>query len=505
MRRPCLLIIALITLAPSALSAAEITVRDAAALVSAIGDAAPGDVITLAAGTYDVDANISCRAAGTAAQRITVRAEALGDAVIRFNAVEGFKVLAPYWTFENLEIRGACADDSRCEHAFHVVGAADFTTIRGNKIEGFNAHIKGNGEGDPRVFPDDVLIAHNELYSDAPRQTGNPVTPIDVVGGRRWRVEHNHIHDFEKAQGNRISYAAFLKGNSRDGVFAYNLIECERLHAGGVRLGLSFGGGGTGPDSICEDQTCTPEHQGGLMYNNIIASCPADVGVYVNKGQDVKIFNNTLINTTGIDVRFAASSAQVMNNLLDGAIRARDNATITKTTNIERGALSAWFVDGGALNLALNDGSAIIDQGTPTPLILDDFCLTPRDATHDIGAIEYTGGDLCDTTTPLRAASEPGGEVDMGGGEADLGAPGDDMGAASGDMGTASEDMGMSGGAADMAGGDMSAPTSTSGSTGGCGCQTSRAPTPPLPLLLMALLTLAGWHGSWRPRRMITP
>ena len=61
--------------------------------------------------------------------------------------------------------------------------------------------------------------------------------------------------------------------------------------------------GGTGPDSICELGKCKPEHERGVMRNNLIVNCPADVGVYVNAGADTKILNNTLYNTTGIDMR----------------------------------------------------------------------------------------------------------------------------------------------------------------------------------------------------------
>lgn len=36
--------------------------------------------------------------------------------------------------------------------------------------------------------------------------------------------------------GDPISYAAFLKGNSRDGLFERNLVVCERASSGGAWL-----------------------------------------------------------------------------------------------------------------------------------------------------------------------------------------------------------------------------------------------------------------------------
>lgn len=397
----------------------EVPVDSAETLSAAIRGASPGDVITLAPGVYRVSGNVRCDRAGTSEAPITVRAGSLGDATIEFDAVEGFKVMAPHWTFENLEIRGVCESDSTCEHAFHIVGDADFTTIRDNRLVNFNAHIKANGVGEPRVFPDDAVVERNEFFAEAPRQTSNPVTPIDVVGGRRWLVRSNFIHDFAKAQGNQISYAAFLKGNSRDGVFERNLVACEYLHSGFVRLGLSFGGGGTSPNAICEDGTCTPEHQGGVMRNNLIVNCPRDVGIYINKGQDVRLLHNTLYNTTGIDVRFDASSAQVSNNLLQGRIRERNGGVAVLGTNLERvskAELDAWFQDPAALDFALVDGASLVDQGEAETSVIDDYCGTARtDGAQDIGALEYVDGRTCDTRIPFhpsRSTEPDRGDVD---------------------------------------------------------------------------------------------
>jgi Right handed beta helix region len=386
------------------LEAAVVPVGTTGQLISAIEDAQPGDVITLAPGIYNLDQDLYCDTPGTAAQPIVVRAAALGTALIRLDTLEGFRVSAPYWTFENLDIQGVCLSHSDCEHAFHVVGQADFTRIRGCRLRDFNAAIKGNGEGSPRVFPDDVVVEGCEIANSTARQTANPVTPIDVVGGRRWVIRANFIHDHAKAQGDQISYAAFLKGNSRNGVFERNLVICERDHSGGYRLGLSFGGGGSAPASICEEGACTPEHQGGIMRNNVIVNCPADVGIYLNKAQGTRIHNNTLYNTTGIDVRFTATSADLRNNLLSGQIRNRDGGVSTEGVNREGvtpAQFAAWFVNPGGADFALRDGSQIVGLGQSLPEVPDDYCGNSRDdGAPDIGAVEYDGDLTCRTTLP---------------------------------------------------------------------------------------------------------
>lgn len=390
----------------SALSAAAgiVNVSDEAQLVQAIDNAMPGDEIVLAPGLYEVDQVLRCDNPGTAAEPIVVRSQELGEARIRFDTVEGFKVSAPHWHFENLDVRGVCASHSVCEHAFHIVREADFTIVRHCRLWDFNAQIKGNGEdpGGGIVFPDDVIVEDSEFFNATVRNTGNPVTPIDVVGGRRWIVRRNTIYDFAKGGGNGISYAAFLKGNSRDGLFERNLVLCEVNHSDGIRLGLSFGGGGSGPDPICEDGTCTPEHQRGVMRNNLIVNCPDDVGIYLNEAQETKIFNNTLYNTVGIDVRFVASTADIRNNLLSGRIQNRNGGTSTSSTNLTDVPLESfrsWFEDPDAADFSLLDGAAFVDLGEPLAEVTDDFCGNERDdGVPDIGPVEYDGDGPCDTT-----------------------------------------------------------------------------------------------------------
>ena len=386
---------------PGALCADVVPVATSAELIAAIDGAGPGDVITLATGTYDISQNLSCDVAGTAAAPIVVRASSHLGALIRFDTLEGFKVSARHWVFEDLDIQGVCAVDSNCEHAFHVFGDADFLVLRRNRVRDFNAQVKSNtsapGSG---IFPDDVVIEGNEFADTAPRQTANPVTKLDVVGGRRWVVRANFIHDFEKAQGDHVSYAASLKGNSRDGLFERNLVICERDHSGGVRLGLSLGGGGSSPGSICEDGTCTPEHQHGTLRNNVIVNCPQDVGIYLNAAADTRIYDNTLIANTGIDVRFAASTADLRNNLVSGQIRNRDGGSSTQSANltgVTTPQYQQWFADPLAADLTLLEGTAFVDLAEPLAAVPDDYCGHLRPAEPDRGAIEYAG-ITCDTT-----------------------------------------------------------------------------------------------------------
>ena len=175
---------------------------------------------------------------------------------------------------------------------------------------------------------------------------------------------------------------------------------CERDHSGGVRLGLSLGGGGSSPGSICEDGICTPEHQHGTLRNNIIVNCPQDVGIYLNAAADTRVYGNTLIATSGIDVRFPSSTADIRNNLVSGQIRNRDGGASTQSANLT-GVTTAqyqqWFADPLAADLTLLDGTAFVDLAEPLAAVPDDYCGKVRGTAPDRGAVEY-GGTICDTT-----------------------------------------------------------------------------------------------------------
>jgi hypothetical protein len=408
-------------LAGSAPAAArEVPVSDLPGLRAALADARPGDVITLAAGRYDVDASLQCVTAGQASAPIVVRSASPLAAQLRVTTPEGFKVSAPFWRFEGLDVGGACADHDVCEHAFHLYGEADGTVIRGNSLHDFNAQIKSNGmpTGPGGAYPDDVVVEYNEIFDATPRDTANPVTKIDVVGGRRWVIRGNFIHDFTKAGGDNTSYAAFLKGDSREGLMERNLVYCTTAAPGSIetRVGLSLGGGGTAPE-FCEDGLCTAEHEDGLLRNNVIARC-SDVGIYVNKGARTRIHNNTLYQTSGIDVRFTATSADVGNNLLDGRIRTRDGATLTSGINLEEVAAvyleTAWVNPMAGDFRQLGDVSMFLDRGDPLADVPDDYCGRLRTGPYDLGAIEYDQV-ACDTRRPPIAAAGGAGTGGAGG------------------------------------------------------------------------------------------
>ncbi|MBV5311225.1 hypothetical protein, partial [Chromatium okenii] len=391
-------------------------VSTVAELTTALAQAQAGEQILMLPGVYRVNGhNLQLGHDGRADAPIVLRADQPATVHLEFNLLEGFLVNRAYWVFENLEIRGVCADHSDCEHAFHIVGNANSTVVRNNRIIDFNAPFKINGtpNANGMTTPDNGLIERNTIFNTTPRQTGNPVTFIDLVTADGWAVRSNIIADFAKAGGDHISYGAFMKATSRNGLFERNLVICylNQVPTGGLRIALSFGGGGSG-GGFCRDQTCETEHVGGVMRNNVIVHCPDDVGIYLNRSADTLLDGNLLIGTRGIDVRFPTSTARLVNNIFDGAVHERDggrttldNNLISKTCVLGDCAVADWFADPTAGDLRLKNIDAIIRSGRLMERDTLDFCGNQRGNPPDLGPIEFSAGANCLPTFNSTTAS----------------------------------------------------------------------------------------------------
>lgn len=379
-------------------------------MTTALKKARPGDIITFAPGTYDISTrSIPIRAAGTASLPIYLRAERFGSVFLQMNTLEGFHVMAPFWVFENLSIRGVCTRDSDCEHAFHVVGDGHSFTLRNSELVNFNAPIKVNLQrvNGANHYPDYGLIEYSSFYNERRRATDNPVTLLNINSVDGWVVRGNYIADFAKGAGDHTSYGAFMKGNGLGGIFERNLVMCEHRLAPdeGIRIGLSFGGGGTG-DKFCKHGSCATEHVKGIMRNNIIINCSRDVGIYLNRAHTSQIHHNLLYNTLGIDVRFSSSTASISNNIVSGRIKNRDGGKSTATDNIiARDCIGSSRAhceleklyqapDGADFRLKAVD-NPIWQPLRSAPQIDEDFCGTALPQEPNIGPIQYRNGMDC--------------------------------------------------------------------------------------------------------------
>ncbi len=463
---PALSVVAATTFLVLPALAKTVNVTDAASLTAALSAAAAGDEIVLAAGTYRLTTSPSCTAAGTAAAPIVVRSAAPLAARVELDAVEGFHVLGPNWHFEGLDIHGVCADDSTCEHAFHVVGKATGFVMRKNRVVDFNAQLKVNVDqvGASLVQPNGGLVEGNEVFDTHSRATANPVTKLNIDGVDDWIVRANYIHDAHKNGGDNVSYQSFMKGGGKKGLYERNLVVCTKDEtSGGTRIGLSFGGGGTGPQfcapAFNPATPCDPEMTDSTMRNNIIVNC-SDVAIYLNKAKNSHLLYNTMIATSGVDFRFASSTGEADGNVLASAIRPRepaDESRITRGKNLDNVMAAdflSWYVAPLVGDLRKKgDLSSLLGKGTARADVANDFCARPRSGAHDLGALQASLGD-CDTLHPPIGDAPPGGDA----GSPDGAAPPSDASTGGGP-----------GGGDGSANGD--APASGGDSNGGCGCR----------------------------------
>jgi len=389
-------------------------------MANAISGARPGDIITVQPGSYNFEGPyLPVQVAGAAHLPIYLRADQFGSVELNFDSLEGFLVMAPYWVFENLRIRGTCVQHGSCEHAFHVVGRARAFTLRNSEIINFNAAIKVNMQPiqGKSYYPDDGLVEYNSFFNETPRKTGNPVTLININAADRWVVRGNFIADFAKTGADQTSYAAFMKGNGRGGIFERNLVICEhRLPAnGGIRVGLSFGGGGTAA-KFCKKQRCQQEFSNGIMRNNIIMHCSRDVGIYLNRASNSEIDHNLLYNNLGVDVRFDTASARLTNNIISGRIRARANGQSTTAGNhIFRNclgesrpdcAIAGVYNDPDRADFRLkNLDNSLWHEASAASAIEDDFCGRPIPQMVNVGPIQYLNGLDCITLPQAQSAN----------------------------------------------------------------------------------------------------
>jgi hypothetical protein len=367
-----------------------VLVDSADAAIRAIEKAQPGDVITFAPGAYHFEGRPYL--ATSSASGVTVRAARPGTVFLEFSLREGFLVASPNWTFENLNIRGACKAHKECEHAFHVIGRGQGFVARNNTLSDFNTHIKASGTA--ATYPDAGLIQGNTISNGNARKTTTAVSAVDLVAASNWTIRANLVSDIAKAQGDRISYGAQARGGGKGNRFERNVVVCEnKLRAApGQRIGLSFGGAGS-LALECRGKRCAPEQDGGVIDSNLVASC-SDEAVYLNRAAATIVTHNTALDTAGISVQWSDSGAQIHGNIVDGRIVARDGAVMREDDNLDTGVtrlftgahpLRELFASSPALDLRWRGGAPRREVRAATAT---DLCGAMRPAAPAYGAIE---------------------------------------------------------------------------------------------------------------------
>jgi len=184
----------------------------------------------------------------------------------------------------------------------------------------------------------------------------------------------------------------FLKSGGKRGVMERNLVICATttvpLAANDARIGLSFGGGGTGAQ-FCAPAfdaavPCNVEHEDGIARNNVVINC-SDVALYLNRSRNTRVLYNTFIATNGVDFRFDTTTGSAIGNVTSSAIRTRDMGTFTgmaNLVNVTTPTFDGWYTTPLAGDLSvMGNVSMLVGAGPREALVTDDFCGRPRPAT----------------------------------------------------------------------------------------------------------------------------
>jgi hypothetical protein len=205
---------------------------------------------------------------------------------------------------------------------------------------------------------------------------------VDVHTGDNWMIRHNLFRNIRAPQG-ELAGPAILMWNASTGtiVDGNTFINCQRE----IALGLI--------------ERTPNDHTGGIVRNNFIfRSLPGDSAIYVGDSPGTQVLHNTiLISRTyanPIEYRFPHTSGVVIaNNVLDGAVAARDGATGSVSGNYTN-ASAALFANppAGDLHL-LPTAAALLNQIATVPSnAATDWDGQPRPSgAADLGADELGG------------------------------------------------------------------------------------------------------------------
>jgi len=386
-------------------SGPTVAVSTVAELQQAVLNAASGDTILVANGTYHLNGvylrfdtpNVTLRSASGDREAVILDGNYVTTEIVQ--------VVASGITIAELTLREAYY------HPIHVMSSDSGDTT--NTLI-YDVHIIDPGEqaikinpGAEGYYPDDGIIAcsHIEL-TDAgrPYVRNNCYTGgIDAHQARGWTVRDNTIEGFWCASGLSEHGIHFWRA-CRDTAVERNVL---RENARGIGFGLAT----TGDARIYPDNPCPGadggyvDHYDGIIRNNFVFASQSelfaseygfDCGICLWQACGAQVVHNTVASTeapfSSIEWRFDHTDVEIINNLVTHNLRDRGGVA-SLAGNLEDAALSL-FIDGTGGDLHLTaSASAAIDQGESLSEGLGDDDIDgdarPIGAAPDVGADEY--------------------------------------------------------------------------------------------------------------------
>jgi hypothetical protein len=381
----------------------EIGPADAARLDEIAASAVPGTALVLADGTYDragepaIDlaapgvqlrsasgdpASVVIDGGGSAAELVIVRGEDVLIAELTLKGAENLVRVNP----------SPAAPVARPRlHRVHMLDPSNFALA-------IEAEFEGDAYADDGTVSCSVFSLSDERRASLP--TCESVAAIKAFGAAGWVVRDNLFEDFWCPSSPAFVAVNFTAG-SRDTIVERNEFR-DAYRA--LMLGFQADPAESTRPAPAGDCPATAMHFGGRIVNNMLwvggpdlaaASAGVDSMISVWSACDVEVQHNTAVNLlpvfSAIEHRFSDTTGTIANNLLTGAVLARDPAAVVVAGNVENVGLEA-FVDPAAGDLHLLpaaataiDAGVVVGAGPPA----DDFDTDPRDAAPDVGADEW--------------------------------------------------------------------------------------------------------------------
>jgi poly(beta-D-mannuronate) lyase len=360
------LFIMLVVLLYSANSyAVSVTVSSLTELQKAVSHAVPGDIITLANGTYTSTADIEITQSGTAAKPITITAQTVGG--VEINGTGGIRILSPA---SYIIIRGF--------KFTHSSGKAE--SGEGTSFCRWTRNIfETTGEGNYlTLFGSDQEVDYNTFQNKKAlgkfigvRGTGKQIAE------RLW-IHHNYFNTFSKQQGNGAEAVQFgLSGfslSSSNSIFENNLFEnCE------------------GENELLSVKSCAVT----IRYNTI-RNCPAQLTL--RHGNFCKVYGNYFLNTPGLRI-FGDDHLIFSNyfencdpaiNIGNGGAEVADGAPLTSHDRPDRVVIAFNTLVNNKNNITLNQRRPVelgatnitiannIVQGGPEAIVINGPYVNPK-------------------------------------------------------------------------------------------------------------------------------
>ena len=383
-----------------------VTVSTVSGLVAAVNGATAGQTILVAPGHYDLDGaylriavpGVTLRGQGGDREAVVLDGNSLTTEIVQ--------VVASNVTLADLTLREAY------DHPIHVMPSAAAAT---NGTLVYNVHVVDPGQqavkvnplvpGGPYADGGTVACSHIEMTAAGRSRVRDDCYTggIDAHAARGWVVRDNVIEGFWCASG-LAEHAVHFWKESRDTTVERNVL---RDNARGVGFGMVDSGTAA---RTWSDVPCPAagggyvDHFGGVARNNFVSAHAVglfaseygfDCGVCLWQACGAQVVHNTVwsgdpaASFSSVEWRFGRTSAAVMNNLVNVALRERDGAVATVAGNVPD-APSTWFLGAasGDLHLAPS-ASPAIDRAVATGVADDiDGEPRPRGAASDVGADE---------------------------------------------------------------------------------------------------------------------